>query len=144
MATREINSSVRPVRVLNFQFWRRKLFPTKCQCCFSSCPFVLSSLTVCVCLCQRDLKKKKKNEIKDQISPCLCTRARKRERASGCADRSWSALQSPFCGQFCGYRRKGEFISVLRSLCVRLYVCWLPIGAQRHMAVQLQRADSAI
>lgn len=27
---------------------------------------------------------------------------------------------------------------------VRLRVCWQPIGAQRHMAVQLQKPDSAI
>lgn len=30
------------------------------------------------------------------------------------------------------------------GVCVNLCVCWLPIGAQRHMAVQLQKPDSAI
>lgn len=56
------------------------------------------------CFC-KDLKKRK-NEVKNSICWCLCFS----ERVSGCADRSWNSLQNLFCG----YRRKEEFISVLR------------------------------
>lgn len=47
-----------------------------------------------------------------------------------------------FSDYFFGYRRKGG--NLFPCSVARARACGLPIGAQRHMAVQLQRPDSAI
>lgn len=103
---------------------------------FLSGPFTVSSSFVCLC----DLSNTWSKGINRSFLYMFEDEHLGVQRNQGFCCRTFLWLPLKFISVL------GARLSVCVCVCAHLclYVCWLPIGAQRHMVVQLQRPDSAI